>query len=101
MRTLTRRGYLKTMLGAAAAPLLLPQTGARTADRGVPLVTPAADLPIPRDGIGRGIRHVGYTDIGGRPDSVQIMMNRRHLYVGHMFSNGVTVLDATDPRRLT
>jgi len=100
MRTLTRRGYLKTMLGAAAAPLLLPQTGARTADRGVPLVTPAADLPIPRDGIGRGIRHVGYTDIGGRPDSVQIMMNRRHLYVGHMFSNGVTVLDATDPRRL-
>ena len=31
---------------------------------------------------------------------MQIMMNRRHLYVGHMFSNGVTVLDASDPRRL-
>ena len=40
------------------------------------------------------------SDIGGRPDSVQIMLNRRHLYVGHMFSNGVTVLDASDPRRL-
>ena len=28
------------------------------------------------------------------------MVNRRHLYVGHMFSNGVTILDAADPRRL-
>jgi hypothetical protein len=28
------------------------------------------------------------------------MMNRRHVYVGHMFSNGVTILDASDPRRL-
>jgi hypothetical protein len=28
------------------------------------------------------------------------MVNRGHLYVGHMFSNGVTILDATDPRRL-
>ena len=28
------------------------------------------------------------------------MMNRRHLYVGHMFSNGLTILDAADPRRL-
>ena len=28
------------------------------------------------------------------------MLNRRHLYVGHMFSNGVTILDAADPRKL-
>ena len=28
------------------------------------------------------------------------MVNRRHVYVGHMFSDGVTILDATDPRRL-
>jgi len=28
------------------------------------------------------------------------MFNRRHLYVGHMFSNGVTILDAADPRKL-
>src|SRR5207244_981678 len=26
--------------------------------------------------------------------------NRRHLYVGNMFSNGVTILDAADPRRV-
>jgi hypothetical protein len=28
------------------------------------------------------------------------MLNRGHLYVGHMFSNGLTILDANDPRRL-
>jgi hypothetical protein len=60
----------------------------------------AADPPVPPTGIGRRIRHISYSDLGGRPDSVQIMMNRRHLYVGHMFSNGLTVLDASDPRRL-
>jgi hypothetical protein len=91
MRTITRRGHLKALLGAAAGPLLMRRQNVA----GV-----AADRPVPREGIGRGIRHLAYSDIGGRPDSVQIMMNRRHLYVGHMFSNGVTVLDAADPRRL-
>src|SRR5215217_1886444 len=91
MRTVTRRDHLKTMLGAAAAPLLLRQQNAARSD---------VATPIPREGIGRGIRHLAHSDIGGHPDSVQIMMNRRHLYVGHMFSNGVTVLDAADPRRL-
>src|SRR5262249_47965049 len=61
---------------------------------------PRPDPAIPPQGIGRGIRHISYSDIGGRPDSVQVMVNRRHVYVGHMFSNGVTILDATDPRRL-
>ena len=28
------------------------------------------------------------------------MLNRQHLYVGHMFSNGVTILNAADPRNL-
>jgi hypothetical protein len=55
---------------------------------------------VPPQGIGRRIRHISYSDLGGRPDSVQIMLNRRHLYVGHMFSNGLTILDASDPRRL-
>jgi hypothetical protein len=87
---LTRRAHLKTLLGGAVSPLLTRQ---RVADSTV-------ETPVPREGIGRGIRHLAYSDIGGRPDSVQIMMNRRHLYVGHMFSNGVTVLDAADPRRL-
>ena len=65
---------------------------------GVAAVTP--DVPIPPQGIGRRIRHVSYSDQGGRPDGVQVMVNRRHVYVGHMFSDGVTILDAADPRRL-
>jgi hypothetical protein len=28
------------------------------------------------------------------------MVNRRRVYGGHMFSDGVRILDATDPRRL-
>ena len=27
-----------------------------------------------------------------------MMLHRGHLYVGHMFNDGVTVLDARDPR---
>jgi hypothetical protein len=45
----------------------------------------AADA-IPPEGIGNRIRHVSYSDLGGRPDSVQVMASRGHLYVGHMFS---------------
>src|SRR6185312_14803719 len=65
---------------------------------GVAAVAP--DLPVPAGGIGRKIRHISYSDQGGRPDGVQVMVNRQHVYVGHMFSDGVTILDAADPRRL-
>ena len=56
--------------------------------------------PIPLSGIGKGIRHISYSDQGGRPDGVQVMVNRKHVYVGHMFSDGVTIMDASDPRKL-
>ncbi|HET6307164.1 MAG TPA: hypothetical protein VFG12_08260 [Rhodopila sp.] len=59
-----------------------------------------AETPIPPEGIGHKIRHISYSDQGGRPDGVQVMVNRGHVYVGHMFSNGITVLDAADPRQL-
>ena len=87
MTTMTRREHIKSLLGLAALSNL-PQKAA------------AEETPIPAQGIGRRIRHLSYSDLGGRPDSVQIMVNRRHIYVGHMFSNGVTILDAADPRRL-
>lgn len=89
MVTTTRRQHLQTLLGVAALPVL--GQCARS----------EAPAPVPPEGIGRGISHVSYSDLGGRPDSVQIMANRGHLYVGHMFSNGLTILDASDPRRLT
>src|SRR5688572_18680490 len=59
-----------------------------------------ADRAIPAGGVGHRIRHVSFSDMGGRPDSVQVMLNRQHLYVGHMFSNGVSILDASNPRRV-
>src|SRR5258708_12739254 len=59
-----------------------------------------SEADIPLQGIGHRIRHVSYSDQGGRPDAVQVMVNRRHVYVGHMFSGGITILDAADPRQL-
>ena len=84
----TRRDCLKHLLalGASCVPAAT--------------LAGAADPEVPRAGIGRGIRHLSYSDQGGRPDGVQVMVNRGHVYVGHMFSDGVTVLDAADPRRL-
>ena len=60
----------------------------------------ASDPPVPPQGFGHRIRHLSYSDQGGRPDGVQVMVNRGHVYVGHMFSDGVTMLDAADPRSL-
>jgi hypothetical protein len=59
-----------------------------------------SEADIPPQGIGHRIRHISYSDQGGRPDAVQVMVNRRHVYVGHMFSGGITILDAADPRQL-
>jgi hypothetical protein len=84
---LTRRDCGKGLLGFAALASGPAQSGAQ-------------ERAIPPQGIGKRFRHLGYSDMGGRPDSVQVMLNRRHLYVGHMFSNGVTILDAADPRRV-
>jgi hypothetical protein len=88
MDAMTRREHLKNLL-VAAAGACAPYGAAA-----------AAEVPVPPQGIGRRIRHVSHSDQGGRPDGVQVMVNRRHVYVGHMFSDGVTILDAADPRRL-
>jgi hypothetical protein len=85
---MTRREHMKSLL-AVMAGVAAPGRGQA-----------AADPPVPPQGIGRRVRHLSYSDQGGRPDGVQVMVNRRHVYVGHMFSDGVTILDATDPRRL-
>src|SRR5262245_55870984 len=85
---MTRREHVKRLAALAAAAWAPAQIAA------------ALDPPVPATGIGRRIRHISYSDQGGRPDGVQVMVNRRHVYVGHMFSDGVTILDAADPRRL-
>ena len=62
----------------------------------------SASETIPPEGIGTRIRHLSYSDQGGRPDGVQVMYSAKtkNVFVGHMFSDGVTVLDASDPRNL-
>ena len=85
MPELSRRQYLK-QLGALAGTAAMSSLSAPAF---------AADTEIPPQGIGKGIKHISYSDIGGRPDSVQVMVNRKHVYVGHMFSDGVTILDAS------
>jgi len=46
----------------------------------------------------RNIDFVGHTDQGGRPDGVQVMVNKGHAYVANLFSAGVSVIDVRDPR---
>ncbi|MEO8135547.1 MAG: hypothetical protein ABI831_16400 [Betaproteobacteria bacterium] len=92
MTNLHRRMHLKGLLGMAAAAGVPPAVRAATGAK--------EEKPVPPQGIGHRIRHVSYSDQGGRPDGVQVMVNRRHVYVGHMFSDGVTILDANDPRKL-
>ena len=44
------------------------------------------------------LRVIGHSDMGGRPDGVQVMLGGGYAYVGHMFSDGFTVLDVRNPR---
>src|SRR5213596_718795 len=101
---MTRREHMKGLFGLTAAALgshaQPPRVGPALSARPAGQARQASQAPIPPTGIGRRIRHLSYSDQGGRPDGVQIMVNRRHLYVGHMFSDGVTILDAADPRQL-
>ncbi len=54
------------------------------------------DLPTPDHS--RNMKPLGYSDQGGRPDGVQIMVNKGHAIIGHMFSDGFSVVDCRDPR---
>lgn len=87
----SRRKHLSQLMGLAATSTLSPLSYA-WANK--------TDKPVPPQGIGHRIKHISYSDQGGRPDGVQVMYNRKHVYVGHMFSDGVTVLDASNPRAL-
>ena len=89
---MTRREHIKSLAGLAALGAPVVRLAGQAAK--------PPQAPIPPQGIGSRIRHLSYSDQGGRPDGVQVMVNRRHVYVGHMFNDGVTILDAADPRQL-
>ena len=55
-----------------------------------------ADIPEPT--YAHNLRAIGHSDQGGRPDAVQVMVNKGHAYVSHLFSNGFSVIDVRDPR---
>jgi hypothetical protein len=46
----------------------------------------------------KNIRFLGRSDQGGRPDGTQVMLYKEHAIVGHMFSDGFSVIDVRDPR---
>ena len=51
----------------------------------------------PQPDYARNMRLIGHCDQGGRPDGVQIMVHRGYAYIGHMFSQGFSVIDVRDP----
>lgn len=55
------------------------------------------DLPIPD--FARNMKLIGHSDQGGRPDGVQLMVNKGFAITGHMFSKGFSVIDVRDPRK--
>lgn len=54
-------------------------------------------LPSPE--YSRNMRLIGHSDQGGRPDGVQLMVHRGFAYIGHMVSQGFSVVDVRDPIR--
>src|SRR6478735_8126053 len=87
---ITRRAAAGGMIGLAAAPLASAATA--------PVAKPAWN--VPPEGVGNRIKHISWSDQGGRLDGVQIMLNRNHIYLGHQFTDGFSVLDATDARNI-
>ncbi|HEY5964698.1 MAG TPA: hypothetical protein VIU42_11810, partial [Xanthobacteraceae bacterium] len=53
---------------------------------------------LPKPDFVRNMKLIGHTDQGGRPDGVQVMVNKGHAFVGHMFSRGFSIIDVRDPR---
>ena len=51
----------------------------------------------PRPDYASNMRLVGHSDQGGRPDGVQVMIHHGFAYIGHIFSQGFSVVDVRDP----
>lgn len=46
-----------------------------------------------------GLKWIGHSTLAGRPDGVQVMVNKGFAFVGHPFTGaGATVVDVRDPR---
>src|SRR5262249_14550721 len=47
----------------------------------------------------RNVRFLSRSDHGGRPDGVQVILQKGHSFIGHMFSNGYSLVDVHDPHK--
>lgn len=46
------------------------------------------------------LRWLGHSELNGRPDGVQVMVNQGHAFIGHPFTGGgITVVDIREPRQ--
>jgi hypothetical protein len=52
---------------------------------------------LPKPDLIRNMRLIGYSDQGGRPDGVQLMVSDGFAYVGHIFSEGFSIIDVRNP----
>jgi hypothetical protein len=79
--------------GTALAGAVLAQFGHHSVETRMP----GAEIEKPT--YANNMRAIGHSDQGGRPDAVQVMVNKGHAFVGHLFSNGFSVIDVQDPTR--
>ena len=57
-----------------------------------------ANTELPKPVHARNMRLIGYSDQNERPDGNQLMVHRGYAYIGHMYSQGVSIVDVRDPR---
>ena len=53
---------------------------------------------LPAGATAKNVRFLSRCDQGGRPDGVQVILHKGHAFIGHMFSDGFSVVDVRDPR---
>ncbi|MGP2470368.1 LVIVD repeat-containing protein [Yersinia sp. 2540 StPb PI] len=58
----------------------------------------AAQASLPQPEYSRNMRLIGHSNQGGKPDGVQVMVHRGYAYVGHMVSQGVSIIDVRDAK---
>ena len=54
-------------------------------------------MNFPAGATASNVRYLSRCDQGGRPDGVQVLVHKGHAFIGHMFSDGFSVVDAHDP----
>jgi hypothetical protein len=56
-------------------------------------------MSLPAGATASNVRFLSRSDQGGKPDGVQVILHKGHAFVGHMFSDGYSVIDVRDPRQ--